>query len=135
MEELSNFFKEAVSTLDVNENSYIINPDSINISDPIEKAISKYKFHPSILLTNDKIVNQDKFSFKPISKLDIDKEVQLINPKKASTTPKILKISSEVSADTLHNLFNDMLKTGNFPDNLKLADITPVFKKKNPLHK
>ena len=28
-----------------------------------------------------------------------------------------------------------MLHTGNFPDNLKLADITPVFKKKNPLHK
>ena len=28
-----------------------------------------------------------------------------------------------------------MLKTGNFSDNLKLADITPVFKKKNPLHK
>ena len=45
-----------------------------------------------------------------------------------------MKISSEVSADTLHNLFN-MLKTGNFPDNLKLADITPLFKKKNPLHK
>ena len=37
-EELNNFFKEAVSTLDVNENSYLINPDSINISDPIEKA-------------------------------------------------------------------------------------------------
>ena len=28
-----------------------------------------------------------------------------------------------------------MLKTGNFPDNLKLADITPVFKMRNPLHK
>ena len=36
-EELNNSFKEAVSILDVNENSYIINPDSINISDPIEK--------------------------------------------------------------------------------------------------
>ena len=47
----------------------------------------------------------------------------------------MLKISSQVSADSLHNLFNDMLKTGNFPDNLELADITPVFKKKNPLHK
>ena len=138
-EELNNFFKEAVSTLDVNENSYIINPDSINISDPIEKAISKYKFHPSILLINDKIVNQNKFSFKLISKLDIDKEVHLINPKKASTSdsipPKILNISSEVSADTTHNLFNDMLNTGNFPDNLELAEITPVFEKKNPLHK
>ena len=39
-EELNNFFKEAVSTFDLNENSYIINTYSINISDPIEKAIS-----------------------------------------------------------------------------------------------
>ena len=28
-----------------------------------------------------------------------------------------------------------MLKTGSFLDNLKLPDITSVFKKKNPLHK
>ena len=46
-----------------------------------------------------------------------------------------MKTSSEVSADALQNLFNDMLKTGNFPENLKLADITPVFKKNNLLHK
>ena len=53
--ELKNFSKEAVSTLDIKENSYVINPDSINISRPIEKAVSEYKFHPSILLINDKI--------------------------------------------------------------------------------
>ena len=41
-EELNNFFKEANSTLDVNENSHILNLDSINISYHIEKAISKY---------------------------------------------------------------------------------------------
>ena len=28
-----------------------------------------------------------------------------------------------------------MLATGNFPDNIKLADITPAFKKKDPLQK
>ena len=28
-----------------------------------------------------------------------------------------------------------MLSTGNFPDNMKLADITPVLKKKDPLRK
>ena len=28
-----------------------------------------------------------------------------------------------------------MLSTGNFPDNMKLVDITPVFKKKDPLQK
>ena len=28
-----------------------------------------------------------------------------------------------------------MLSTGNFPDNMKLGDITPVFKTKDPLKK
>ena len=123
-EELNNLFKEVASTLDVNGNYYIINSDSINISDPIGKALSKYKFHPSILLINNKSVNQDKFSFKPIPKLDMQNEVQLINRKKATTSDsiphKILEISSDVSADALQSLFNDMLKTGNFPENLKL---------------
>ena len=103
----------------------------MNISDPIKKATSKYKFHPSISLINNKIVNQDKLSFKPISKLDMGKKALLINPKKATTSdsipPKILKINSQFSAEALQSLFNEMLKTANFPDNLKLADITPSF--------
>ena len=79
-EELTNFFKEAISALD-NENSYVINPYSISISDFVEKAIiSQHKFHPSILLTNNEIGNQNKFSFKPISKLDIKKKINLLTP-------------------------------------------------------
>ena len=46
-----------------------------------------------------------------------------------------MKISLEVLADALQSLFNDILKTGNFSENLKLADITLVFNKKNLLHK
>ena len=36
---------------------------------------------------------------------------------------------------TLHNLFSECLRTGNFPDNLKIVDITPIFKKEDPLNK
>ena len=50
-----------------------------------------------------------------------------------SIPSKTLKLSADTSADILQNLFNDMLSTGNFPDDIKLADITPVFKKKDPL--
>ena len=32
-------------------------------------------------------------------------------------------------------MFNETVETGDYPDNLKLADITPVFKKKDPLNK
>ena len=65
------------------------------------------------------------------------RELLKIDPKKATTGNNIpcktLKLSVDKSADILQNLFNDMLSTGNFPDNIKLADITPVFKKKDPL--
>ena len=67
------------------------------------------------------------------------RELLKIDPKKATTGNNIpcktLKLSVDKSADILQNLFNDMLSTGNFPDNIKLADITPVFKKKRPFKK
>ena len=47
----------------------------------------------------------------------------------------MLKISSEATANILQQLLNDSSHIGTFPDSLKLADITPVFKKKDPLNK
>ena len=138
-DELNTFFKNGVSNLNINENKYVINHDSGNLSDPVDKAICKYTIHPSILLIKSKLENQKHFSFQPISKFDMEKEIQNIDLKKATTKktipPKILKVSCNISAKTLHILFNECLITGNFPDNLKLADVTPYFKKKDPLNK
>ena len=59
--------------------------------------------------------------------------------KKATTgnsiPSKTLKLRAGISAGILQILFSNILLTGNFPDNMKLADITPVFKKKDPLEK
>ena len=67
---------------------------------------------------------------------DIELEIRLLNPKKATThkniPPKILKSSSEATVNILHRLFNETITKGVFPDDLKLADVTPVFKKDNP---
>ena len=61
----------------------------------------------------------------------MEEEIQNIDLKKATTKntipTKILKISCNTSAEILHDLFNECLIPGNFPDNLKLADITSVF--------
>ena len=43
--------------------------------------------------------------------------------------------TSNVSAQFVHKIFNESIETGVYPDNLKLADVTPVFKKKDPLNK
>ena len=47
----------------------------------------------------------------------------------------MLKISLDATANILQKLLNESLQAGTFPDSLKLADITPVFKKKEPLNK
>ena len=47
----------------------------------------------------------------------------------------MLKKFSKVSARVLHKLFNDSTVKSDFPQILKLADITPVSKKNDPLDK
>ena len=139
MKELNKFFKNAVSTLNVKENRFITSRSSNDISDPIDKAIDKYKFHPSILLIRKHLKNHDVFSFKTVEIGDIEKEINNINPKRTTTSnsipPKILKKSSKVSARALHKLFNYSIEKSDFPQNLKLADITPVYEKNDPLDK
>ena len=103
----------------------------------MEKAIKKYEIHPSILLIKNKIGNEKSFKFEAISVSDIEKEIKTINPKKATPSgnipPKILKLSSDTTATTLQELFNESLSDCEFPDTLKLTDIALVFKKKIPL--
>ena len=82
---------------------------------------------------------EKKIKFEPVSLSDILLEIRLLNPKKATAQknipPKILKSSSEATVNVLHRLFNETITKGVFPDNLKLADVTPVFKKDDPFDK
>ena len=41
---------------------------------------------------------------------------------------KLLKDNSDICAPILTNIFNSCISNGVFPDKLKLADITPIFK-------
>ena len=67
---------------------------------------------------------------------EIEKDLRELNSNKATTfgniPTKILKQSSKSCFHTLQKLFNDALRDGYFPDKLKRADITPVFKKDDP---
>ena len=137
--QLNSFFENAVSSLKLNENSFVINNEHKNIQDPTEKIIVKYQFHPSILINKNKIENTNTFRFKLVMLSDIKNEINGLNPNKATThnniPPKILWQSADVTGNTLQLLFNNAISNSEFPENLKLADVTPVFKKKDPLDK
>ena len=75
---------------------------------------------------------------KIFSKIQTIRITKFLNPKKAAThdnIPPTLNPSSESTVNVLHRLFNEAIAKGVFPDNLKLVDVTPVFKKHNPFDK
>ena len=84
-ETLNSFFENAVSSLKLNENSFVINNEHKNIQDPIEKIIVKYQFHPSIFIIKNKIENTNTFRFKHVMLSDIKNEIKGLNPNKATT--------------------------------------------------
>ena len=108
--ELNKFFKNAVFTLNIKENRFITNRSQDGITDSIDEAIGKYKSQLSVLLIRKIQKNHDVFLFKTVEIGDIEKEINSINPKKATTSnsipPKIFKKSSKVSASVLVKLFN-----------------------------
>ena len=55
--------------LGITQNTYIA--DNINdITDPVNKAIDKFKNHPSILLIQSKVESDSTFSFNEVSLSD-----------------------------------------------------------------
>ena len=72
--EFHSYFNSIVSSLGITENKYTIQKN-IPSSAPIDKAIIKIQFHPSILLIKSKINTSNSFSFTEIQTDDVDKEM------------------------------------------------------------
>ena len=101
-----------------------------DLVDPIAKLVKKFENHPSILKIKEK-VSARNFSFPPISLAQVEKEIQSLDTKKATTKNipvKQLQDCLDVCKSTLHQIINESLTNNKFPDDLKLADVTPVFK-------
>ena len=132
-EELNKFFENATRGLEINENSYIIDTDSNEINS-VEKAINKYRNHPSVLLIKNRLKNIPSFSFNEVGLFEIERELNLINPKKATRSngipQKLLKSTKAICSETLKTVFNNCLIKAEFPNELKLGDVTPILKKK-----
>ena len=78
-------------------------------------------------------ISSELFNFSEINLVELETELQQLNIKKANTLdsipPKHLKQAAAVCGPVLLDLINESLRNGHFPNELKLADVTPVFKK------
>ena len=135
---VNNFFEQAVDNLGIQEYQSDHNTDINSISDdPIEYAIAKYKNHPSIIMINENLSFESRFSFTTVNEENIQREILDLNSKKPGTfgniPTKMLKSSSDICNVALQNIWNsEILGKLYFPNKLKLAYITPAYKKEDP---
>ena len=127
----SDFFANSVQELKISFNPDLIS-DDCNSDDAIMKACFKFEKHPSIMKIRDIHSSSPSFSFKCISLEDMNKEIKSLDVSKAtpidSIPVRILKENSDLP-DILHNNFNNSITSCVFPDTLKLADVSPIYKK------
>ena len=107
--------------------------------DPIDLIIHVYREHPSIIKIRHKVDHTSKFSFIKIEQEQLEKEILVLNIKKAAgydhISPKILKEAVNTVKAPLSNIFNTNLENCVFPSELKYSNVTPVFKKDDNINK
>ena len=115
-------------------------PDQINHSENLANIIENSKNHESI--HRIKLANfhhRQTFNFRYVSVKEVKKELMNLSSKKVTRKgdipAKILKDSLSVYTKELTAIINNCLKDGLYPNELKLADLSPVFKKNDDLNK
>ena len=99
----------------------------------------KFQDHQSILKIRKAFNVTDLFSFPEITKDKIRKEISKPDGFKATPVGDIpaemLKSTIDVHVSLLTKIINSSMRNGCIPDELKAAEVTPIFNKNDDLYK
>ena len=129
------------SVCEIFNNFYVTVTDSIGNELPITDSeniceiISSHSDHSSIGHIRNKVghfLAENVFEFKPITSADIHKKLVALKTRKATGCDNIsagfLKLGASVLCHTLLPILNKCLTCSVYPDSLKLANVSPIFK-------
>ena len=141
-EKFNEFFKNPVNNLNLSSNKDLL-LSTMHLSDPVQKAIEKYKNQPSILAIQNNVPIDQSFYSQMTSTDAIYKQINLLNSKKNGThggmpphpppPSKCLKLVVNESAPNTTSIWNEeVVSSSMFPGSLKLVDVKPIYKKPDP---
>ena len=131
----NNFFLKVVSNLKLPDYyNYFSQENTCSLSTIIEM----FEKYPSILnIKKRRLVSV--FSFRKTFQKEVLNVIQDLNAKKScqtSDTPtKIIKLNCDIFSNLIYKHFNCCIDKGEFPNDLKHADIVPIYKKNNKCKK
>ncbi len=127
-------------------NELIINQEIVTEPEKIADSLNTYFNEIGTVLAKDLpkgnnsfetyVVPTDKsFEINRLSSINVKNVILKINTSKATghdrISPKLLKDSADIIAESLTVIFNKSIETGIFPDDLKVACISPIYKGEN----
>ena len=132
-EHFSKFFKNAVNSLGIENNQITVEGEN-----PVDTAIKTFENHPSIKLIKNNIIVHNEFNFQSVNTEVIFKTITDLDSNKVGTFNNIptrkLKEVSDICCPFLEKIWNDeVINLKHFSHLLKLADVTPVYKKNDKL--
>ena len=121
-------FEKIVETLQIDR------PILSDLSDdPVLNAIENFSHRASVLKVKEARDSFDCFSFKLVTKEGICKEILALDASKGTQSDdmptKIIKNNSDIFSKFFQANLNNTIETSTFPEQLKYADVKPVFKK------
>ena len=127
-------------------NSYFVNVAKIAPGKPytgiqhdcdISVMIDEYCNHESVQFIKKLNSNDSTFDFMSVTTNDVRDVLLSMNPKKSTghdnIPPRLLKLGADVLCYPIQSIINVCIQRSVFPDTLKLAEVTPVFKKGDTL--
>ena len=99
-----------------------------------------FEDHTSIVRIKSNLDNvSDEFDFKKVHEKEVKRDIMNLNSKKATChgdiPAKILKQFCDSCLTIIIKIIHENITEGAFPKELKLAEVTPVFKKLDCMNK
>ena len=105
----------------------------------LHQIIKIFEKRNCIISIKNNLKHKMLFEFQPITKDKVKEIILSLDHNKAfghdMISAKFLKLSADIIAGPLANIFNKGILQGTFPTSMKLAVVSPVYKNKVPFNK
>ena len=133
---MNNFFVNITKELDLKDEG---DQRNINIYSNLESILENSSNHPSIEKIEQNFDSQELFSFQQVNETEVKDIVLKLNSSKAISNGdipvNILKETIDINIICLTRIINSSFQSKSFPDWLKSAEVTPIYKKNDDLDK
>ena len=130
----NNYFTSVASNIGFDDTI----PTDFDTDDGFLAIINKYCRHPSIVRIKENTLDKALFDFESITSRDVEKIINGFDSKKAhgydKMPMKLLQKCAKYIAPDIAKLINNSFSKCVFPDDLKFAEVSSLFKRNDALN-